>query len=1141
VSLDKHRTTKRWLAGLALILLLTAPCLTAGAAPGKGLEDLAGPLRTLAAQAGQGQVNTAAVSARSLGLITVGEAVAVQINFKSAAAAAGADLTPFGGRVQYRRDTRMQALIPIARLAEVAAQPQVALVEPLTELIPAQGFGAVRSQGVQLTNATAMHLAGRTGAGAKVAILDLGFAGVTAGEVPVTIGAGSSSILSFRADGSTTASNHGTAVAEVVADMAPGCTMTLVAVDSSLSIEQAIDQLIIPQRFHVVVMALGLLEGPFDGTHSLSRAVNRARNAGVFWANAAGNFAQRHWSDTWRDVQRDGFLDFTGTKDRINLDLAAGAFTATLSWFETAGALTGRDYDLVLVDSTGREIARSAYTQNGDDPPRDQLLAYIGTAGTYGLKIQRMSAGADVADRFKLFVPGVDIEAQLRHPDNSLAIPAEATGAFAVGATRGSDLITAGPLAGIVIDALEPFSSRGPVGSTTKPDLVAPDAVSTSLPVATNPTDASVNPFVGTSCAVAHVGGAAALLYGEDPSRTPAVLAQLLVRLALLPPNIPVAERNGWGAGRLSLRVGADADGDAPLVAIAFPRTNSTITVASPIVQASITDAGGVRLTSIQVWLDNIPLVANGVLVPGTKAFRYEYDVDSGVLRLWLDNLTRTRHTLAVQATDLAGNVSDLAISNFRISTPSIPAGLHIISLPYPDLVNQDPSEVFGVPTNGAPSEVMTLLRWVPTDSRYSKYHIYPDDFAGFSPPDGLVPKPPAGLGYFLSLPVQATLNIAAGGLTDPTYPIQLVYGNDPPRGWNLIGNPYDDYVDWGSVEFISSNGRQDLREAMDPTKNPVTEGVLFEFVSGAGGGYYSFPADPTEATMAPLKGYWLHVLKDATLVVYNPGNVGTASRAKSQTASKTSVASNPGEGWLLKLEARSGKYEDPVNYIGVASRATDGYDLGLDVKEPPPVVDVLRMYVTQRDWGPHAGAYAKDVRGSLNGRQTWDVEVSCRLTNQPVTISWPNLGETVPRDVDLRLEDLDSGTTIYMRTSTGYTFTPTQPGVRRLRIVASKETGPLLAVNGVSTQMARGGQVMFTYAVTRAADVSIEIRNISGVLIRTLGVQSAAPGAAATAVWNRQNEHGAQAPSGKYIARLTARTADGQTVQAIQPFHLTR
>jgi pantoate--beta-alanine ligase len=37
-----------------------------------------------------------------------------------------------------------------------------------------------------------------------------------------------------------------------------------------------------------------------------------------------------------------------------------------------------------------------------------------------------------------------------------------------------------------------------------------------------------------------------------------------------------------------------------------------------------------------------------------------------------------------------------------------------------------------------------------------SPTEMYPDDFATFAPPDALVAKPPAGLGYFLRLPRSA-------------------------------------------------------------------------------------------------------------------------------------------------------------------------------------------------------------------------------------------------------------------------------------------------------------------------------------------------------------------------------------------------
>jgi flagellar hook assembly protein FlgD len=93
----------------------------------------------------------------------------------------------------------------------------------------------------------------------------------------------------------------------------------------------------------------------------------------------------------------------------------------------------------------------------------------------------------------------------------------------------------------------------------------------------------------------------------------------------------------------------------------------------------------------------------------------------------------------------------------------------------------------------------------------------------------------------------------------------------------------------------------------------------------------------------------------------------------------------------------------------------------------------------------------------------------------------------------------------------------------------------------GAAAAQTRGGGVMLTYSVSRAASVSVEIRNMSGVLIRTLDERATTAGTTQTLVWNGQSDRGAKAPSGKYFARITARASDGQTVQAIRPFTVGR
>jgi hypothetical protein len=551
-------------------------------------------------------------------------------------------------------------------------------------------------------------------------------------------------------------------------------------------------------------------------------------------------------------------------------------------------------------------------------------------------------------------------------------------------------------------------------------------------------------------------------------------------------------------------------------------------------------------LTDVGSGIDPVSIV---MALDGTDLTGFVFDPTTGVLTYRVPTvspLSSTSHRLTVDCADLAGNVAEQAVSSFRIALPRIAAGLHMMSIPFGNLLDTRPSAIFSLP-----QEKVTVVRWLPTDTRRDdKYHWWggptgiEDQYASFEPLDAtseppfVVSEPPAGLGYFLKLDADATLNVAGTSLSDQVrYDIVLSYGYTTPRGWNMVGCPFLDAVSWGGVQFITNGTRQDLRDAID---DGVTDGVLFELKYTSSEGYfYDFPGDPLAGSLQPWKGYWLHVLKDTTLVLYN----SVITSGDKPVALKAEKPGPPtANEWVLRFGASVAGGCDPTNYVGVAPGAGDGYDVAHDVGEPPALASPVRVYLRHSDWGERSGRYAKDMRGALGAGQTWEVTVACDRPNADVTITWPELNATVPADVRLMLTDADAGRDVYMRTTSGYTYrTGDEPSVRQLRIVATPAAGGGLMLTNVASAQAADGTVQLTYTVNTASEVSAEILNIAGRCIKRLGSQSAAPNTIESAVWNCRNTGGARVPAGRYIMRLTARTETGEAAQAVRAFQVRR
>jgi len=432
-----------------------------------------------------------------------------------------------GGRVEVVYNNLVQALVPMKAVNALASLSAVSWVR--TPFVPIWEQGFTISEGVRVIGANLWHDAGIKGQGVKVAIIDGGFRGyqrLLGSELPP---AERVIVRSFNRDEDIEAGErHGTAVAEIVYDLAPEATFYLVNFDTDVELGRAVDFLI-SEGVHVINTSFNFLGTgcPWEGTGLIEPIVKRARDAGIFWAVSVGNHGTEHWEGIFDDPDKDGFHNFLGDDEGLSLDVDADeTVIAVLSWEDRCGRAT-ENYDLLLFDDADRRRASGGQLRSGW--PSRVLFFTARDSGRYHLKIRQRTATRPTA---KLDVTVIDIEPEYTVWEGSVGIfePAISPSAFSVGATDYRN------------DSARRYSSRGPTkDGRIKPDFAAPDGVRTS----------TFRPFFGTSAASPHVAGAAALVKSARPNWGPKEIANFLASRAVDLGD--AGPDNTYGAGRIAL------------------------------------------------------------------------------------------------------------------------------------------------------------------------------------------------------------------------------------------------------------------------------------------------------------------------------------------------------------------------------------------------------------------------------------------------------------------------------------------------------------------------------------------------------------------------------------------------------------
>lgn len=504
--------------------------------------------------------------------------VIVQASAPSAAAAA---VAATGGSVEAVAGGLTQAVVPPAELVALSTSDGVAYVRP-----PFHAKAeAVTDEGVAATNAAAWHDLGRTGAGVKVAIVDLGFTGYAAaqasGELP-----GSLTAVDYCDGEINTYTAHGTAVAEIVHKMAPDATLYLICIGTEVELAQA-EQYAIDHGITIVNHSVSWFDSSrgdgSGGPGTPDATVADARANGILWVNAAGNHAGEHWSGKWSDPDADGWENFSPTDEGESFFLYSGDDVCiALKWDEWPNAT--HNYDLYLFTSVGgARVASSTSPQSGTQPPTEEIWCWVNDTGANQWFYAAINGPNVPGLRFDMYLLDYAYGIQYTTAAGSVTEPGSSPSAFAVGAACWNSKV------------IEPFSSRGPtIDNRIKPDITGPDAVSSAV-YGSSVSTCDGDGFFGTSAASPHVAGAAALVEDLHPGWSVDQVQAFLSNNALA--RGASGKDNTYGAGELYLPVVAPKiTGFSP---VAGP-VESTVTVTgSGLASVSDVQFGGVPGTIV--------------------------------------------------------------------------------------------------------------------------------------------------------------------------------------------------------------------------------------------------------------------------------------------------------------------------------------------------------------------------------------------------------------------------------------------------------------------------------------------------------------------------------------------------------------
>jgi hypothetical protein len=463
----------------------------------------------------------------------------------------------------------LQGWIPIDRIQAVAELPFVARIE-----LPRYGTpntGSIVTEGDSILRSDLVRQLGVDGNGVKIGVISDGAnnraAAIELGELPSDLAVFGS--CAARAGDSASClrpstCNEGTAMLEIIHDIAPGADLAMGAVSTTLEFIERLTELVDIFQADVIVDDYGFFLEPYFADGPVAQAVANLLDR-VVYVSAAGNSALGHYEADFQTVIVDGedlhdFGGAAGSSSDATMDIVieAGQFIVPImQWNDRFGA-SANDYDLALINDAETDLlcpdCISVEFQTGTEDPVEGFCYFNpGPEAARGKLAIFRYAGAE--KRMELFVLGGS-PSEYNSAQGSIFGHAGVPGVLSTGAIRASDPSN---------DTIEPFSSQGPsridfpaLEVRETPGVTAIDGVSVSG------TGGFPSTFFGTSAAAPHVAGVVALVKQVIPNAPTQDLVAAVTSTAV-DLGTPGSDRI-FGAGRIDAfaavtQIDSDDDG----------------------------------------------------------------------------------------------------------------------------------------------------------------------------------------------------------------------------------------------------------------------------------------------------------------------------------------------------------------------------------------------------------------------------------------------------------------------------------------------------------------------------------------------------------------------------------------------------